>query len=307
MATAVAMSAAPFAFPRLARRGLAGGEAFVERWSWAMGQPVHLMLFAESEERGEEAAAAVLAELRRVEQQLSLFDSSSDLVELNLRAGRNWLAVGEDIRIVLAAVERIRVSTDGAFNAAIEPLMVAWGFHRPRQNEPTAAELAEATEALRATRLAFDGNRVRLEPLGAALDLGGIGVGHGLDRGLAVLRQHGVRRAFLDISGDCAALDPPPGADGWTVDIADPLRPGAILDSVSLRRSALATSANTQSVLHYGAMVRGHVIDPDTGYPTVKRRQATVIASTGMATDALSTASLVAGRALSGSTRTILA
>src|SRR4051812_12945526 len=63
-------------------------ERFVERWSWAMGQAVHLMLFAESEDQGLEACATALAELRRVEARLSLFDDASDLCELNRRAGR---------------------------------------------------------------------------------------------------------------------------------------------------------------------------------------------------------------------------
>ena len=84
------------AAPRwLAARGPArAGDVFVERWSWAMGQPVHLQLFAASEAAGYEAAQAALAELRRVERALSRFDEASDLSELNRRAGRGALAVG---------------------------------------------------------------------------------------------------------------------------------------------------------------------------------------------------------------------
>ena len=55
-----------------------------------MGQPVHLQLFAESEAHGYDVAAAALAELRRVEARLSLFDDTSDLSELNRQAGRRW-------------------------------------------------------------------------------------------------------------------------------------------------------------------------------------------------------------------------
>ena len=56
------------AAPRwLAAQRSRGGDVFVERWSWAMGQPVHLQLFAVSEAEGYETAQAVLGELRRVE------------------------------------------------------------------------------------------------------------------------------------------------------------------------------------------------------------------------------------------------
>ena len=33
------------------------GERFVERWSWAMGQAAHVMVYAESEDQGLEACA----------------------------------------------------------------------------------------------------------------------------------------------------------------------------------------------------------------------------------------------------------
>ena len=41
-------------------------DAFVERWSWAMGPAVHVMVYAESQQAGLDGCAAALAELRRV-------------------------------------------------------------------------------------------------------------------------------------------------------------------------------------------------------------------------------------------------
>src|ERR687887_2081904 len=78
---------------------------FFERWSWAMGQAVHVMVFAEAEDAGLEACALALAELRRVESRLSLFDDASDLCELNRHAGRNSLRLDADLYQVLRAAE----------------------------------------------------------------------------------------------------------------------------------------------------------------------------------------------------------
>ena len=118
-ALAAGVSAA--AAPRwLAASAPAGGDVFVERWSWAMGQPVHLELFAASEAAGYETAQAVFAELRRVEHVLSRFDETSDLSELNRRAGRCALAAGPDLMAVLGAALRFEHATGGAFDAAVE-------------------------------------------------------------------------------------------------------------------------------------------------------------------------------------------
>jgi thiamine biosynthesis lipoprotein len=281
--------------------GTRGEGHFIERWSWAMGQPVHLQLFAGSEAHGYEAAAAALAELRRVEARLSLFDDASDLCELNRHAGKRELRVGADLALVLGVALRLKRATGGAFDTAVEPLMRAWGFHAPRSSEPTAAEIGEADAAVKAARIVLSGDRISLPCANTRLDLGGIGVGYGLDQAIAVLRAAGIRRAFLDISGDCFALGTPPGTEqGWLVEIANPKRNGPPVGSTRIRDAALATSANTVSVVRYGRAIRGHVMNPETGWPADAMTQVTVVAGTAIEADALSTAMLVSGKPARG-------
>jgi thiamine biosynthesis lipoprotein len=275
-------------------RGL-DGERLVERWSWVMGQPVRIVLFSVDESAGLEAAALALAELRRVEAVLSLFDPGSDLVALNQRAGGSFLRVAPDVAGILRSAEAYRRGTGGAFDVAVEPLMQAWGFRQPRSTAPSQAELAAARKAVASTRVELRGDRVALRPAHARLDLGGIGVGYGLDRAGEVVRRAGVRRAMLDISGDLLALGAPPGRAGWPVDIAQPTGTG-VVRSILLRDAALATSANTMSRLRYGDVVCGHVLDPRIGRTARAFRQVTVTAKTALAADALSTAMLVSGR-----------
>jgi FAD:protein FMN transferase len=288
--------AAAALLPSTFRPPLRPSTRFIERWSWVMGQPVHLQLFVDSEDQGYQAAAAALAELRRVESHLSLFDDSSDLCELNRRAGRPALLVHGDLARVLATGLRMERITGGAFNPAVEPLMRAWGFHARRSSEPTATEIRAARDSVLAARVLLQGSRASLTTLGTSLDLGGIGVGYGLDQAAAVLRRMGIRRAFLNISGDCIAIGSPPGTDdGWLVDIASPRKGGAPVASIRIRDAALATSANTESVVRYGRLARGHVMNPQSGYPADALRQVTVLARSGVEADALSTSMLVSG------------
>ncbi|HYT04135.1 MAG TPA: FAD:protein FMN transferase [Gemmatimonadales bacterium] len=275
-------------------------DVFVERWSWAMGQPVHVIVFAASEQEGLDACAAALAELRRVERRLTLFDDASDLCELNRRAGRRAMRVDADLRAVLARAGELKGVTGGAFDVAVEPLMRAWGFHRPRRGAPTAAELAAAREAVATAVVELGGDVARLPNVHTQLDFGSIGVGYGIDRAVGVLRARGVHRAFLDVSGDVAAIGAPPGEAGWLVGVADPDCPGGTIATTRLRDAALATAANTMSLVRYGSLVAGHVMDPATGWPARALHQATVVARTAVEADALSTAMLVSGREPAG-------
>jgi thiamine biosynthesis lipoprotein len=284
--------------PRLPLPPLPLAEHVVERWSWAMGQAVHVMVFAESEDEGLEACARALAELRRVEDRLSLFDDASDLCELNRRAGRGPMRVDRDLLAVLRAAAGFRSQTGGAFDIAVEPLMRTWGFHRPRSVPPTDAEIAAARDAVASAVIRLNGAVAALPTAHTQLDLGGIGVGYGIDLAIAMLRGLGIRRAFVDVSGDCYGLGAPPGEpDGWAVDVA------GTAQTVRLRDTALATSSNAASVIRLGRLVLGHVMDPAKGRPVSGgHRQMTVIAPTALAADALSTGALVTGRAPAGVT-----
>src|SRR5439155_1149149 len=125
-------------------------------------------------------SAAALAGLRRVERRLTLFDAASDLCELNRRAGRKPMRVDRDLGAVLGHAGAFRRATGGAFDVAVEPLMRVWGFHEPRTRAPTAAELAEAREAVRAAVVELDGDVARLPGAQTQLDFGAIGVGYGI-------------------------------------------------------------------------------------------------------------------------------
>lgn len=271
-------------------------DRFVERWSWAMGQAVHVMVYAGSDQEGLDACAAALAELRRVEAHLTLFSDASDLCELNRQAGKRPMRADADLRTVLALANTFKRATDGTFNVAVEPLMRAWGFRQVRRTVPAPAEIAEAQDAVATAVVVLEGEHARLPNAHTQLDFGSIGVGYGIDRALAVLRARGIRRAFVNVSGDCAALGAPPGEAGWLVGVEDPDRPGGTVAVTQLNGAALATAANTVSIVHYGRLVVGHVMNPVTGWPAHALRQVTVMTRTAVEADVLSTAMLVSPR-----------
>src|SRR2546423_10182046 len=88
-------------------------DVFVERWSWVMGQPVHVMVFAGSEQEGLDACAAALTELRRVGSRPPPFGAASRLCELERPAGRQRMRVGRGLRPRLAQGRGVKRATRG--------------------------------------------------------------------------------------------------------------------------------------------------------------------------------------------------
>ena len=114
-------------------------------------------------------------------------------------------------------------------------------------------------------------------------------VGELIQEALRVLRQRGVRRALVTGGGDMAAGDPPPGKNGWRIEVA-PLdvtnAPPARF--VLLARCGLATSGDLFQRLEIDDRRYSHVVDPRTGLGLTDHSLVTVMAQDAMTADGLS-------------------
>jgi thiamine biosynthesis lipoprotein len=132
----------------------------------------------------------------------------------------------------------------------------------------------------------FDAERgwVRLRP-GLALDFGGIAKGYALDRAATLLA--GVAdSALLDLGGQFLWVGP---ATRRTVGVADPEHSLQVLAAVEMQGGSVSTSSQAEQP--------GHIVDPrePVTSPARRARSVTVLAPSGMAADAWSTALFVLG------------
>jgi thiamine biosynthesis lipoprotein len=256
----------------------------------AMATRFELVLDGEDEPAlravGEEALEAIEEAGRR----LSCFDPGSLLSHVNRRAADRAVPVDADLLELLAESRRVSRDSEGAFDVTVAPLMARWGF-RGEGSEPAAADPGVAV-AMDDVVLDEVAGTVRFRRHGVALDLGGIGKGHGLDAAAATLREHGVDRALLHGgTSSVVAIGAPPGGPGWPVAIA-----GADT-TVRLRDAALSVSAPGGRVTRDGdGRAVGHVMDPRRGAPARGVALAAVVAPTARLADAWSTALVVLGR-----------
>jgi thiamine biosynthesis lipoprotein len=116
------------------------------------------------------------------------------------------------------------------------------------------------------------------------IDLGAIAKGYACDRALAAMAREGIASAMVETSGGYALGDPPPGRDGWRIQVAD--REDEVL---VLQRCGVATSGDTEQFVEIDGVRYSHIVDPSTGLGLTNRAMVTVVAPDGMSADALST------------------
>ena len=229
----------------------------------------------------EGALDAAFAELRAVEEAMSLYRPLSQIRRLNhdgvLHSPHPYLVE------VMTQARRLSERSGGAFDVTVQPL---WDLCS-RETTPSDRDLSAALERVDWRRVAVDRDRIALGP-GMAVTLNGIAQGYATDRALAALRSRGVVHAIVD-AGEIGAAGRP-----RTVGIQHPRVPGAWIDLARLEGRCMATSGDYGAASPGGPPLR-HLFDPRTGRTPAHFAGVTVVSGSATEADGLSTAVFVAG------------
>ena len=247
-----------------------------------MGTFVEVALLDDAVTDLEEALDAAFAAVDRVASLMSFHDPASDLSRINAAAHERPVAVDPWTADLLRQALAIYATSEGHFDCAIAPRLVARGLlprhaGTPNEDETDGATLADV--------VVLDDDVVRFRrPL--ALDLGGIAKGYAVDRATDALRAHGVLGGTINAGGDLRVF----GTESVPVHVRRTVanRPANLFHAGDLLDGAFATSscrAVGDDALAPGALVRpldGRLVDTRLTY--------SVIAPTCTVADALTKA-----------------
>jgi len=277
------------------------------------------------------AGEAVLDEIARVEAQLNLYRSTSEIAHVNERAAHEPVRVTPGLFALLQHVQTLSEETGGAFDITVAPLVRCWGFMEGEGRIPRPEALAEARRkvGMNLVRLNEADSTVRFAREGVMLDLGAIGKGYAVDCAVAVLREAGVASALVHGgTSTIYGLGHPPDADFWQVAVVQPpagVRSSAfawpvvaqlpaaaalarssapweggtpnLLAAIPLKDESLSVSAVWGKSFQAEGKRFGHVLDPRSGQTVSGALLAAVVLPSATETDALSTALLALGKA----------
>ena len=236
-------------------------------------------------QRVEAGLDAAVQAIRHVERQMSLFDESSSLCQLN-RDGR-LRGADPDLLRVLRLAQHVAARSRGAFDVTMQPLWKVWESARQAGVLAEGAALCAARRQVDWRALRLDGRDLSLQRPGMAVSLNGIAQGYAADLARTRLKAHGIEHALLD-TGEWSAWGRGPGNTPWRLAIEEPATPHQLparLQLVSDGR-AVATSSDSHSVFSADRR-HHHIIDPRTGYSPTAWSSVTVLAHSCALADAL--------------------
>lgn len=259
-----------------------------------MGTRIAVELWAEDRARGETAIDAVLDEMRRVDAAMSTYKPTSELSLVNQRAAQEPVKIDRELFDLLTTAVQYSRDTDGAFDITYASVGYLYDFRN--RKHPDQHSIEQALDAIDYRHILLDEKTrtVRFARAGVRIDLGGIGKGHAVDRGIAVLQSRGISHALVTAGGDSRILGDRLGTP-WVVGIRHPDRKDEVIARIPLEDAAFSTSGDYERYFDEDGVRYHHIIDPRTGKSASKVRSATIIGPTATRTDGLSKTAFILG------------
>jgi thiamine biosynthesis lipoprotein len=259
-----------------------------------MGTRIAVELWADDAAQGRAAIEAVLAETRRVDQAMSTYKPTSELSVVNAHAAERPVQVSQELFDLLATSLDYSRATDGAFDITYASVGYLYDFRQ--RVRPTDKQIEAALPGINYRHVILDreARTVRFARAGVRIDLGGIGKGHAVDRGIAVLQARGIEHALVTAGGDSRIIGDRFG-NPWVVGIRHPDRKDEVIARIPLEDAAISTSGDYERYFDESGVRYHHIIDPHTGKSASKVRSATIIGPTATRTDGLSKTAFVLG------------
>ncbi len=266
----------------------------------AMGTRFELVLYGEREAYLQGVAEEVFAEISRLDAQLSYYNDTSDINDINSNAATQIVQVDPPLFHLLDSAKEWSEKTGGTFDITIAPLLHCWGFVGGMGRLPTGTEIEEARKFVGMHHVCLHRNHygVEFDSEGVRIDLGSIGKGYAIDRAVELLRDYEITSALLHGgTSSVYALGAPPDAEAWKVALQQPFATteGEHLAYLMLKDQSLSVSAPRNKGFEVDGRRYGHVIDARTGYPAPDNLLAAVVCNSAMEGDVCSTALLTRG------------
>lgn len=271
-------------------RALRRRERLVRRRIPVMGTIAEVAVRHRDEPWAQRAIDAALAELRQVDRTMTRFRPDSDVGRLNAAAGRGPVAIGADTRAVLAASVAWAGASGGLFDPCLGRATKLW-HAASRREPPPAGEVGAFAGGGLWRALDLDGERARLHDPRAAVDLGGIAKGFGVDAAARALRDHGVFHALVNVGGDLVAMGVGEDDEPWRIGVRSPESASEVVHVLEVTDRAVATSGDYLQYFEHGGRRYHHLLDPVTGAPRATgMRSLTIEAPRCIDADAAATA-----------------
>jgi len=262
-----------------------------------MGTLVEFTIANADKQVAEKAIAAAAGEMQRIEDTFTIYGDQPNVVKaFNASVPGTLVSLPDEVASLLRLALTVKKQSHGAFDPALGKLNLLWGFSTdpPAISPPPKTAIAAAIPPEHCIQQRGS-QWIRLDAR-CQLDFGGIAKGYAIDRGIDVLKQHGIHHALINAGGDIRLIGKH-GDRPWHIGIRHPRNKNDVLADLQLQGDvSIVTSGDYERFYFYQGKRYHHLLNPQTGWPAMAAQSVTVIADSAALADAWSTALFIQGK-----------
>jgi len=262
-----------------------------------LGSPFEVTVVAKDTIKANEYIDLAVAEVKRIENQISDWIPSTPISQVNKNAGIQPVKVDDEVFQLVQRAIKISELTSGAFDISYASMDKIWKFDGSMKAMPTSEAIAKSVERIGYKKIMLNekDQTIFLKDAGMKLGLGGIGQGYIADKVKALLFSKGCTSGIVNVSGDIKAWGKQPDGKPWSVGIVNPMNKNKVFATFPLEDSSVETSGSYEKFVTFNGIRYSHIIDPRTGYPATGIVSVSVFAKQTEIADALATGIFVLG------------
>ena len=263
-----------------------------------MGNRFEFTVIAENKEIGNQAIEQAITEVKRIEELLSTFKTSSQANEINDQAGIKPVKVDREVLQLISRANKISAITDGAFDITYGSIDKSlWNFDLKMTSLPDQETALKTVDLINYHHVLINDEEctVMLKNKGMRIGFGGIGKGYAADKAKQILQNLGIKSGIVNAAGDLITWGEQLNGSAWTIGIADPEQSSRPFSSLNISNMAIATSGNYEKFVIIDGKRYSHTIDPKTGLPVSGIKSVSILCPSAELADALATPVVVMG------------
>lgn len=262
-----------------------------------LGSPFEITVISKDTIEGNYFIDLAVAEVKRIENQISDWIPTTQISEINKNAGKKAIKVDDEVFELVQRAIKISKLTNGAFDISYASMDKIWKFDGSMKEMPSPEAIKKSVEKIGYQNIILDDKEktIFLKLEGMKLGLGGIGQGYIADKVKALLQSKGCTSGIVNVSGDINTWGKQLDGKPWTIGIINPMNKNKVFATFPIEDSAVETSGSYEKFVMFNGVRYSHIIDPRTGYPATGIVSVSVFAKQTEVADALATGIFVLG------------
>jgi FAD:protein FMN transferase len=224
--------------------------------------------------------------LASIDKQYNSYQKESYFDLINQHAG-SFITVDDETVRMLNLAKELSSLFDGRYAITVMPLIRLWGFYKDDVHHlPSEVDLAKVLPLVDDNSIEIRGNEVRIAK-GQEIVTGSFIKAYAVDRLMKKMREMRISDAIVNAGGSTIAAINHADHPFWQASVDRPGM-GDSLFVLNIANQTYSTSAQGDNFIEIAGKRYGHVLNPQTGYPSTNRMVG-VVTESAMFGDMIST------------------